>query len=97
MGFASHIRDQINRDKLTKQKLNNGGYFRLKKKFLEASKKAGIELQKATPGQMKAIKLKIKNQKVAEGKKKMKVFAASVVFGIILFFGISWIFKYVFF
>ncbi|MFB1022069.1 MAG: hypothetical protein QMC40_04830 [Vicingaceae bacterium] len=98
MGFSSHARSQTNRDNLYAKSIKRrGSYFKLKAAFLEATKKEGLYFKEAWPHQIKAIKEKLRAQKIEEKKQFYKAMIASVISGLILFFGISWMIRFVFF
>ncbi|MFT5666385.1 MAG: hypothetical protein ACI9DK_000569 [Vicingaceae bacterium] len=98
MGFSSHTRSQTNRDNLYAKSIKRrGSYFKLKAEFLEATKKEGLDFKEAWPYQIKAIKEKLRAQKIEEKKQFYKAIIASVISGVILFFGISWMIRFIFF
>lgn len=98
MGFSSHTRSQTNRDNLYAKSIKRrGSYFRLKAAFLEATKRKGLDFKEAWPHQIKAIKEKLRAQKIEEKKQFYKAMIASVISGLVLFFGISWMIRFVFF
>jgi hypothetical protein len=98
MGFSSHTRSQTNRDNLYAKSIKRrGSYFRLKAAFLEATEKEGLNFKEAWPHQIKAIKEKLRAQKIVEKKQFYKAMIASVISGLVLFFGISWMIRFVFF
>lgn len=98
MGFSSLTKAQTDRDKLYAKSIKRrGSYFRLKEEFLKATKKEGLDIREAWPHQIKAVKDKLRAQKIEEKKQFFKAIVASILFGIILFLGIGWVINLVFF
>ncbi len=98
MGFSAHGREQLIRDELNAKSLKRrGSYFKRKVELTEAAKKEGIEIREAWPHQIKAIKEKLRAQKISERKQFYKAIIASVISAFILFFGIAWLIKSTFF
>ena len=98
MGFSTHGSEQLKRDKLNAKSINRrGSYFKLKAEFLDAAKKEGLVFKEAWPHEIKAVKKKLRTQKITEKKQFYKAITASIILGIILFWGIGWIIRFVFF
>ena len=98
MSFSTHGNAQINRDKLFAKSIKRrGSYFKLKEEFLKATKKEGLDIREAWPHQIKAVKDKLRAQKVKEKKQFIKGIIASILFGTVLFLSIGWAIKFIFF
>ncbi len=98
MSFSTHGIEQLKRDRLNSKSLKRrGSYFRRKTELIEAAKKEGITITEAWPHQIKAVKEKLRKQKIAEKKQFYKAITASVVGGVILFLCIGWVIRFVFF
>lgn len=88
----------LKRDRLNSKSLKRrGSYFRRKTELTEAAKKEGITIREAWPHQMKAVKEKLRKQKIAEKKRLTIVIIASVVIGPLLLYAIGRIIQLVFF
>ncbi|MFT7085291.1 MAG: hypothetical protein ACJAV5_001007 [Vicingaceae bacterium] len=98
MGFSTHGSEQLKRDKLNAKSLKRrGSYFKLNPKFLDAAKKEGLVFKEAWPYEIKAVKEKLRTQKITEKKQFYKAITASIILGVVLFLGIGWIIRFVFF
>ena len=77
--------------------MRRGSYFKLKAEFLEATKKEGLVFKEAWPHEIKAVKERLRAQKIEEKKRLYKVIIATIIVGTLLFFAMSWIIQSVFF
>lgn len=98
MGFSTHGSEQLKRDRLNSKSLKRrGSYFKRKVELTEAAKKEGIIIQETWPHQMKAVKEKLRKEKIVEKKRFTIVIITSVVIGPLLLYAIGRIIQLVFF
>jgi hypothetical protein len=88
------MRSVKNNEKL---RIKRGQYFRLKSKLIKATKESNKDGEKATPEQMRQLKLKIKTQLIEERKKKQKVIILTILSTLFILWGLSFLFIYFFF
>lgn len=78
-GGAGHIYDMIGRLKNNASILKGRGYFKTKEELLKVSGKTIYEFKQATPEQLKAIRIKLINQRRLAFIKSITVLKLSLI------------------
>ncbi|UII21738.1 hypothetical protein [Fulvivirga ligni] len=78
-GGAGHLMDMINRMKANNGKLSRNGYFGLNDRLLKVDSNATYKFKKASKGELKIIRKKLKDQSKKELLRMFMVIGISIL------------------
>lgn len=84
-GGAGHIYDMIARMRSNNNLLNKPGYFKMREAYIKITKKEAINYRKASPEELRHIRMQLIKQRRLEFVRMVTVIALTVIISITLF------------